>query len=380
MKFVVSIFGHPEFYPPTLNALRELSKNADEIFLLGRNVRPTEWKYPENVNVILTGHFMTVKKVQEANFFLKFLFFFQFTIKFYKLLIRHRPEWVLCYDAIPLLSFRIARLFISSPPKLWYHNHDVMKMEDMKKFSVGWMAVRSEKNFFNKVDIFSLPALERKQFFPLHKLKGVLFHLPNFPSTTFYKQFNSKREVLDELNLLYQGTICKDHGIEELMDFISKSNQKIKLSLIGNIESNYKEKLISLSKKLGIEEDVKLYKPVSYAELPKITANAHVGIAVNIPENIMYATGGTASNKIYEYAAVGLPIFYYDNEHYKKHLSKFKWAIPTDLSTEQLSKQIEFIKKDYKNLSEAALKDFESDLNFENSFKPLLAFINANEN
>src|SRR5690606_23526552 len=120
--------------------------------------------------------------------------------------------------------------------------------------------------------------------------------------------------------------------------------------------------------------------PVSYAELPKITANAHVGIAVNIPDNIMYATGGTASNKIYEYAAVGLPIFYYDNVHYKNHLSKFKWAIPTDLSTNQLSQQIEYIKREYKILSEAALEDFESDLNFENSFKPVLNFLYENPN
>lgn len=380
MKFLVSIFGHPEFYPPTLNALRELSKNVDEIILLGRNVRPTEWTYPENIKLTLTGDFMSVKKVQEANFFLKFLFFLQFTIKFYKLIIRHRPEWVLCYDAIPLLSFRIVRFLISRPPKLWYHNHDVMKLEDMKKFSIGWMAVRSEKKFFNKIDLFSLPALERKQFFPLDTFKGVLFHLPNFPSAAFYKQFNSKREVSDQLNLIYQGTICKDHGIEELMKFISQSKQNIKFSLIGNIEVAYRDKLISLCKELSIEDSVKLYKPVSYAELPKITATAHVGIAVNIPDNIMYATGGTASNKIYEYAAVGLPIFYYDNEHYKKHLSKYKWAIPTDLSTDQLNLQIEFIKNDYKNLSEAALKDFETDLNFENSFKPLLGFINASAN
>jgi hypothetical protein len=101
-------------------------------------------------------------------------------------------------------------------------------------------------------------------------------------------------------------------------------------------------------------------------------------IAVNKPECIMYATGGTSSNKIYEYAAMGLPIFYFDDEHYNLHLSKYRWAIATDLNLNELERKINYIKSEHETLSKAALSDFESSLNFELSFKPVLNYLNSN--
>ncbi len=80
------------------------------------------------------------------------------------LLQKHKPQWVICYDSIPLLSFRIVSKFILfKRPRVWYHNHDII--DGYHKFSVSWWAMKSEKSYFKSIDIFSLPSHERQQYF-----------------------------------------------------------------------------------------------------------------------------------------------------------------------------------------------------------------------
>ena len=84
-----------------------------------------------------------------------------------------------------------------------------------------------------------------------------------------------------------------------------------------------------------------------------------------------------ASNKIYEYAASGLPVFYYDDEHYKKYLSVYPWALPVNLSMQSIHKAISFARSNYSELSAKALKDFRTRLNFGAVYKPVMEYMNA---
>jgi hypothetical protein len=113
--------------------------------------------------------------------------------------------------------------------------------------------------------------------------------------------------------------------------------------------------------------------------LPSITAQSHIGIAVNIPSEVIYQTGGTASNKIYEYAACGLPILYFDHPHYREYLGQFKWAFATDLSKESIENCIIEIMNNYDYFSQQARNDFLSRLNFESVFEPILKTFNESE-
>ncbi len=139
MKMVIAIYNHQEYYPPTLNALEELSKSCDKIYLLGRNIKTSNWIYPKNVEIKLSGSYKTVNEIREASLIWKILSFARFTFNLFLLIIKHKPKWVVCYDSIPLWAFRIATKFIFFKiPKLWYHNHDVI--DGHHKFSVSWWA------------------------------------------------------------------------------------------------------------------------------------------------------------------------------------------------------------------------------------------------
>ena len=109
-----------------------------------------------------------------------------------------------------------------------------------------------------------------------------------------------------------------------------------------------------------------------YAELPSLTASCHIGIGINMNSDRVSQTQGTASNKIYEYAASGLPVILYDSGQFTKYLQKYNWAFFTDGSLNSIRDNVAAILKDQRRLSEMARHDFEESLNFEKNFKPAL--------
>jgi len=379
MKIVAAIYNHQEYYPPTLNAVEELSKSCDKIYLLARNIKINKWIYPQNVEIKLSGNYKPMSYIKIAPLAWKVLSFVQFTFNFFFLLQKHKPKWVICYDAIPLLSFRIVSKFIFfQRPQLWYHNHDII--DGSVKFSVSWWAMKSEQYYFRSIDIFSLPSDERRQYFPIQQLKGRYFFIPNFPAKAFYEKFRKNTMKESIVTLLYQGNLSSFHGIEETIKFISVTDLNIKLILIGSIKDEYKTQIQELIEKLNLKSKIQILPAVDYSVLPSITSKCHIGLAIHraTPVNLNYITGGTASNKIYEYAALGLPVFYYDEEHYNLHLSKYKWAVSCDLSNDNFDTKIRYILNNYDELSTLAVNDFKLELNFEKAVQPVISYIQSN--
>jgi glycosyltransferase involved in cell wall biosynthesis len=378
-KFLVcAIYNHPEAYPPTLNAIAALSKIYDKVCLIYRPNLRDEWKFPENVILIKNGKVISAGDQAKLGFIKKALIFFSFGVIFFRTCVKYKPKTILVYDAISLLCYHHFRKILHFKHLIWYHNHDVAEPNTIRKYSVGWWALKSERITFKYLSIFSLPSTEREKYFDLDLFKGKYFYLPNFPSLAFYSQFPKSKRPVGEVKLIYQGSVSPDHGLEEIMAHIQASAENMRLILIGHVEAPYKDFLIHLSDDLNIEKKLEILKPVNYQKLPPITASGHIGLAINKPTSIIYSTGGTASNKIYEYAASGLPILYFDSAHYKKYLENFHWAVSTDLSRGNLRDQIQYICSNYEELSAAAIRDFNTNLNFEKIFEPLGSFLREN--
>jgi hypothetical protein len=86
----------------------------------------------------------------------------------------------------------------------------------------------------------------------------------------------------------------------------------------------------------------------------------------------MNTTVGTASNKIYEYAALGLPVVLYDTPHFRHHLGERRWAFFTTLSETSLLHTLQVVTECYDDAARAATEDFHRELNFERVFTPAL--------
>lgn len=263
--------------------------------------------------------------------------------------------------------------------KVWYHNHDVLEKKLIRKYSLSWFAYKAEIFFINKLDIFSLPANERLPYFDTSKFKGKFFCIPNYPSLKFYKQFYSERKLESELRIIFQGRIDKHHGIEEIIPILkyNLSGYTLRLILKGHSDENYKTEIEKIAEANDVQNLVEIYGFSPYPEVPRISSSCHIGIGIFAKKDIMNETLGTASNKVYEYAAVGLPVLYLENSNLKKYLEKFCWALPVQMSTISIRSKIEDVIANYNEYSKAAYKSFCEDLNFESHFAEVKNYVES---
>jgi len=366
----VALYAHVESYPPSLNMIESLSKIFKKIHVLHIPTLVGAWQFPENVQLhSLLKEAISTKETINSSIFYKLFIFTSFAFRLLVLIRKNKSDTILVYDPMPLLSLFFIKILLPKKITFWYHNHDIYEKTNISKFSLGRLAYQIEKSCFSWVNIFSLPSIERLTHFNLTKYTGHLFIIPNYPLVSLFNQFKANKSV-SEIIILYQGSISKGKGIEEIIELLPELNKTntIDLFLKGEIHPQYFERLISLANKKNISQNLRFYAYSDYAEVPKLAASCHIGLAIYSGNDAMNQTLGTASNKIYEYAASGIPILYYKSEHYDKYLSKFKWAFPTDLSKESLLKSIETILSDYDNLSKCARDDFENTYNFEKVF------------
>src|SRR5664279_3746457 len=75
----VAIYTHPEFYPPLLNAIDELSGDFDELRVVTRNLYVSRWKYPDNVQLIYSGQAVEINASEKASTGWKIKSFLDFT-------------------------------------------------------------------------------------------------------------------------------------------------------------------------------------------------------------------------------------------------------------------------------------------------------------
>jgi hypothetical protein len=366
-KLLILIYADIEGYPPTLNMLGLLASEYSQIKVIQRQYLSERSNLrAENlveINVCKSSGFEVqmygsiIKKIQ---------LYLGFYLQIFWQIVIFRPTVILIYDPIALALYSIV-------PKrrnhnLWYHNHDII--EDTGNNSVAKILKNLEKREFSKLDIFSLPAIERKKYFDLRNFKGKFLFIPNFPSLNLYESFYKNRAGnREEFNLLFQGSIGEGHGLElivETLGFNQNLNKIINLHLKGRISDIYKSQILEIAAKNNCSENIYFHQYTKYDDVPKLAAQCDLGIAIFTKTDIMNSTLGTSSNKIYEYAAVGTPIVYYDNSHFESHLGSKSWAFATDLTVDSIFEIIMKVDKNFKELSTVAYDDFVRNYNFEN--------------
>jgi hypothetical protein len=379
-NLVIAIYSRPEYYPPTLNAIEFLSEKFDNIYVAHRNYIAFPWDYPENVFLSSNGALRTIKEVENSSGLKKIILFLRFTALLFSLVRKHKADTVLIYDSLPVLSFFLIRPFTRKPRILWYHNHDVSEKQYMRKWSISWWAWKSEKWLFPSVNIFSLPSLDRKKYFPMEKLGGNFFFLPNFPSMRLVKRFvrsRGKIELSKQIRLIFQGSIGPEHGFEEIIEILKNKIQdrELHLTLRGFIDPSYKRQLEDIAKHNGVSEHLAILPFAAYQDILTDAVNYHIGIGIYMKKDIMNSTIGTASNKIFEYASAGMPVLVYDNEYFRGYFGHREWVLFTDTSKKSLIDSIDKSFANFQTLSEKAFDDFSKDLCFEKNFDRILTFI-----
>jgi hypothetical protein len=367
-NLLIVIYAHHETFPPTLNAILNLAPKFKNVYIIHKNHLVSSNILPNNCILICNEKYTTVKENLKISKKTKIQNFINFNLNLIKCIKNKKITHCIAYDNIALFSLYISNSFKKNI-KFWYHNHDISLKSNSSKFSIGWFASLYEMKAMKKINIFSLPAQERLEYFTFEK-KVKYFFLPNYPSTILYSKFKKANRNDSIIRLIYQGALGPNHGLEEIIQILNTriNNKKLQLYLKGSIDEGYKQLLLENANKEGVLQNILFFDYTSYDKVPELASNCDIGIAIHKGTDIMNKTLGTSSNKIYEYAAIGLPVLLYENEHFKNHLQKYNWANFTNCTRDSLITQITVIDNNYQIQSNSAQNDFYETLNFENAF------------
>jgi hypothetical protein len=365
-KLLVVYYGDIQGYPPTINMINFLMSKGIEITILCRicqNPNDIFFKIPKIIEVSSN---IGIEEQMKGSSILKLILYFKFMFNFIKQRIINQSD-LLLYDPIALCYYALLKRFFKKR-FVWYHNHDIIEKPD-KKISLQKFFYYIEQNNIKEIDLLTLPSIERLSFFNRDNPRFKFFLLPNYPSKFFYGRFNFVKKInQNHFRIIFQGSIGEGHGLEQIIPILGwnkQINKNIQLILKGKISDLYKHRLEILAKKYKNEGNIEFHGYSSYLKVPELSSKCHLGIAIFSKDDIMNSTLGSASNKIYEYAAVGLPILYLDVEHFNKYLENYSWALPTDLTEESLLKNIQLVDNQFEVLSNLALQSFNRYFNFE---------------
>jgi hypothetical protein len=308
-KFVIVHFAPLELYPPIQNLLHEIEKNAGgvEVIVLttfaDRTISlPVFQVKSSKIRLVRIGASGTKSKALVR--YKNYLYFYLLAIL---LLLRIHPSHVLYFETISSFPIYIYKRIFRKNLLVYIHYHEYtspqecrsgMKLTNYFHRFEKWLYPRaawvSHTNDY-RMDMF------KKDIFPvaIHNT----FIMPNYPPRSWFSE--PKPELVFPIKILYVGALSlSSMYTKEFVEWILEQRGRTHLDVYAyNISIEAKEYLLSLN-----SEFVKLKNGIEYSALPSILKEYDVGVILykGISQNHIYS----ASNKLFEYLACGLDVWF----------------------------------------------------------------------
>jgi glycosyltransferase involved in cell wall biosynthesis len=374
---LLSMYSLPE--APTFNAILMLKQCFGRVVFLRNNyICPTDY-YVDPPELKEIGSPCDVRAAESHTLLWKLARFARYALALRRELARGEYRLVILHDYLSLLAFGLVRKMAGFGGLAWFNSYDAIDPDHFRpsRFSLMGQVVARLEALFAELDFFSLPTEERKPYYPLDRVKRETFVIPNYSARTLCEPFQRDRRLEAEpvIRVVYQGSLVRGHGYEEIIRALATpvAARSVQLILKGRIREDYRRELEALAAQSGMGERLIFPGFVPYPKLPEQAASGTIGLAVYTGKDVMNRTPGTASNKIYEYIAVGLPVILLDTPYFRKYFGARKWAFFSDLSESSLRQTIEEILSRYEEAANSAIADFQREFTYESVFTPALS-------
>jgi glycosyltransferase involved in cell wall biosynthesis len=265
---------------------------------------------------------------------MNFLEQLRFNQKAASIICRLAPTHIHCHDLNSLLAGVWAKKKIGA--KLTFDAHELMpeSMGGVREAIWG----RIEKLCIDRCDHIIMPEKHRIAYFKKkYPAVGDVLLLENFPrrdelpknsEDPFRKIYPIAR---DQKIVLYTGLIAAKRNVEELIDSMALCGDEFVLVLLGRTFKGYEEALRERIRKGGLEKKVFLHDAVPYAHILKCMAAGDIGTAFyrNTNINNYYC----ASNKLFEYIALGKPVLTNNYPGLLESLERYRQGVCLDKIT-----------------------------------------------
>jgi hypothetical protein len=133
--------------------------------------------------------------------------------------------------------------------------------------------------------------------------------------------------------VLRQGNIGPGHAVEATIRSMPQwTGVHSGLVLLGPLQPAYAQHIQGLAAEMGVQDRVVLLPPVPYHEVMQFTVDAHIGHALYEAVDDNNRLSGTASNKLLEYMAAGLPVLASDRPGLRALVESYNCGLTADES------------------------------------------------
>jgi len=373
---LVVIYANPDYYPPTVNALSILRRYFS-ITVVCRNVDIPfrEWG---NIEVVRVGRYKSAPAKQQQSGAAKALEYFRFCTAVRRATVTLQPAAIYAYDNYGFIA--AIRTRAAGTPVV-FHQHELPDLRASSWRLEAWIT-RYALRLTRAADLVVQPEINRARIWSqaaADSRRPML--VPNCSSRDFYSAEGDVRAIarrrFEQRKVFYVGWMSRSNGHVEALRAVAQMALPATLVLVGPHDAALGRYLTCLSDALGVGTRLELHGWVPHSECSRRFAACAVGLSLYKPVGANWEFNCSATNKLFEYAAMGLPVVVPDRKSYREFLNSDSWvafANPDDPAS--IARAIEFILADrerYVAMSLAARKAHEEKYNYETVFQPVLA-------
>jgi glycosyltransferase involved in cell wall biosynthesis len=249
-----------------------------------------------------------------------------------------RPDLIHAHDNTSLPVAMVARWFTGA--KVIYDAHELYRDSKGGK-SFFWTSPIHRIETWSMKRCAGIIACNRYRAEIMHKEYGapwvptVVRNVPPFQpreENDSLRAFVARQNPAIRRICLHQGGMNPGRGLEVTVRSLKHLPEDVGMVLVGGGAKDYLDLLRRTAEELGVSGRLFLHPPVDHHELARLTCSADVGIVIylNISRNNYYC----APNKLYEYAAAGLPFVGADLPPIRDFLEEFQAGYTFDPESE----------------------------------------------
>lgn len=374
-RLLVVFYANPDNYPPTFNAVSLLSAHFDVRIVCRKTDRESRL-WPAGVRIDRVGRSADAAESAAASRAEKLaeLMVFSWTVR--RRIHELRPSVVLAYEPHALVAVSLS----GCRAPVVYQRHEVEELDQLDLRSLGGWVSRHALRASAGVELLVFPeatrALYYQKFVALERQPLVI---PNFPLLRSFVEppFD---ELLPERarrrHVLYRGSIGPVNGIREAVAAVRHFDRHVGLRLCGPCDPQFQRELKELADRDGVRDRIEFAGFVPFEELNRQTMAASVGLMLYKAVDTNWTHIASANNKLWEYAAAGVPSVVPDRAAFRELLGGEGWVEFVDeTSPTDIARAVERFLADPAALdrrSREARRRFEERFNYERVFSPML--------
>ncbi len=378
-RLLITIYANPDYYPPTVYAVRILSSYF-RIHILCRNMARPIQQWPADVTIERFGKYASPREKEAAGAGAKLIEYAKFAARTRTLIKQMQPAIIYSYDPHAFVASMVGRAG-RRPTPLIFHLHELPEIASLSWTSLQTWVVKAALTGTKSAEAVVFPEKYRARHWLMAAGDSrAPIIVPNCPDRSYFPGPADWSETIAARyrarEAVYVGYATAENGHLEGLRALAMTDGDIRMRMIGSYSPEFEASFNALARELGVTDRVRLDGWLALDELRARASRASVGLSLQKPatKNLEYV--GSASNKLFEYAAMGLPVVVPDRESYRDLLGDAAWVTYADIDRpESIARAITSILADrerYGAMSRAARRAFEEQYNYERVFAPAL--------